>query len=72
MTAWKRWLFAVAVLAAVVVTGSSIAQAVRSGSWGPVLSVIWIPAVVAAITPGAYRRCLSRGGGQGRRSDLQR
>jgi hypothetical protein len=72
MTAWRRWLFAVAALAAAVVTGSSIVQAVRSGSWSPVLSVIWVPAVMVAIWPGAYRRCLSRGGGPARRADLRR
>jgi hypothetical protein len=72
VTAWKRWLLVAAAVAAVVVTGSSIAQAVRSGSWGPILSVAWIPAVVIAIWPRAYRRCLSRGGGQARPADLQR
>jgi hypothetical protein len=72
MTAWKRWLFAVAALAAVVVAGSSIALAVRSGRWDPVISAAWIPAVVVAIWPGACRRCLSRGGGQARQSDSRR
>lgn len=72
MTAWKRWLFAAAALAAAVVAGSSIALAVRSGSWDPVISAAWIPAVVVAIWPGAHHRCLSRGGGQARRADLRR
>jgi CHASE2 domain-containing sensor protein len=72
MTAWKRWLFTAAALAAAVVAGSSIALAVRSGSWDPVISAAWIPAVVIAIWPGTYRRCLFRGGGQARRADLRR
>lgn len=70
MRARKRWLFVAAALAAAVVTGSSIAQAVRSGSWDPVISTAWIPAVVVATWPGAYRHCLSRGGGRARRADL--
>jgi roadblock/LC7 domain-containing protein len=69
MAAWKRRLLVTAAVAAAVVTGSSIAQAVQSGSWGPVLSVAWVPAVGVAIWPGAYRRCLPRGGGQSRQSD---
>jgi hypothetical protein len=72
MKGWKRWLFLVAALAVAVVTGSSIAQAVRSGSWDPVISIGWIPAVVVATWPGAYRRCLSCGGGRARRADPQR
>jgi hypothetical protein len=72
MEGWKRWLFLVAALAATVVIASSIAQAVRSGSWDPVISAAWIPAVVVATWPGPYRRCLSRGGGRARRADLQR
>ena len=72
MAAWRRWLVVAAAVAVAVVTGSSIAQTVQSGSWGPVLSVAWIPAVVVAAWPGAYRRCLPRGAGQGRRGDRQR
>ena len=72
MTRWRRWLFPAAALAAAVVTGSSIAQAVRFGSWDPVLSVAWVPAVVVAVWPGAYRRCRSRGGDQARQADLRR
>jgi hypothetical protein len=72
MTAWRRWLFVAAALAAAVVTASSIAQSVRSGSWGPVISVAWIPAVVVATWPGASRRCLSRGGDRARRADSRR
>ncbi len=61
-----------AALAAAVVTASAIAQSVRSGSWGPVISAGWMPAVVIATWPGAYRRCLSRGGGQARQADQRR
>jgi CHASE2 domain-containing sensor protein len=72
MTGWKRWLFTAAALAAAVVAGSSIALAVRSGSWDPVISAAWIPAVVIAIWPGTYRRCLPRGDDQARQADLRR
>jgi hypothetical protein len=39
---------------------SSIAAAIRQGSWGPIESVGWIPAVIVASWPGASRRCLAR------------
>ena len=47
-------------------TPSSVAQAIRQGSWGPVIWVGWIPAVVVAAWPGSYRRC--RGLGPRRRT----
>jgi hypothetical protein len=72
MTAWRRWLFAAAALAAAVVIASSIARSVRSGSWDPVISAAWIPAVVVATWPAAYRRGLSRGGGQARQPGSRR
>jgi hypothetical protein len=55
---WKRWLYLIAGLAAAFVAVSSIAQAIREGSWDPIISVGWIPAVIIAVGPGAYRRCL--------------
>lgn len=69
MRSWEHRLFPAAELAAVVAV-SSIAQAVRSGSWGPVVSVAWVPAVVVAAWPAASHRCLTRRGGQARRADL--
>ena len=50
---WALWL--VAGLAALVVTVSTIALAVRQGSWSPILSMSWFPAVVVACatTPAA-------------------
>jgi hypothetical protein len=36
-------------------------QAIRQGSWGPIVSVAWIPAVIVAAWPGTHRRCVSRG-----------
>ena len=60
MRPWKRGLYLVAGLAVAFVAVSSIVQAVRQGSWGPVISVGWLPAVVVAIWPGSYRRCLPR------------
>lgn len=56
----KRWLYLIAGLAAAFVAVSSVVQAVRQGSWGPVISVDWLPAVVVAAWPGTYRRCLPR------------
>lgn len=56
----KRWLYVVALLAAAFVAVSSAAQAIREGSWVPILSVGWIPAVIVATWPGLHRRCLPR------------
>jgi hypothetical protein len=55
----KRWLYVVVGLAAVFVAAASVAQAIRQGSWAPVTSVAWLPAVVVAVWPGSGRRCLS-------------
>jgi hypothetical protein len=60
MASWKGWLFAIAGLAAAFVAVASAAQAIREGSWGPVISVGWIPAVVIAVLPSSYRRCTIR------------
>ena len=68
---WKHWLPLAAALAAAVVMVSSAGLAIRSGSWGPVISVCWVPAAVVAVWPGAYRRCRSRGG-RVRRASLRR
>ena len=56
----KRWLYVVAGLVAVLVAAASAVQAIRQGSWAPVTSVAWLPAVVVAVWPGSGRRCLSR------------
>ena len=56
----KRWLYVVVGLAAVLVAAASVAEAIRQGSWAPVTSVAWLPAVVVAVWPGSSRRCLSR------------
>ena len=53
MKPWERWLYLVAGLAALVVAVAAIAQAIRQGSWGPVGSVAWLPAVIAASWPGS-------------------
>ena len=62
MRPWTRWLQVIAVLALVFVAVSSVVQAVRQGSWGPIDDGGWIPAVVVATCwPGTYRgRCLPR------------
>ena len=53
-----RWLYVLAGLAAVFITVSTIAQAIREGSWSPIISVGWLPAVIVASWPGVGRRCL--------------
>ena len=58
MKPWKRWLYLMAALAAVFVTVASVVQAIRQGSWAPLASVAWVPAVIAAAWPGSGRRCL--------------
>jgi len=60
MKSWARWIYLLAVAAATFVAVSSISQAIRQGSWSPIVSVGWIPAVVVAAWPGAHRRCLHR------------
>jgi len=61
MRLWTRWMHVMTAVAVAVVAVSSIVTAVRQGSWGPVVSVGWLPAVVAATWwPGRRRRCLSR------------
>ena len=59
MGSWKRWLYLISGLAAVLVAAAAAAQAVRQGSWAPVVSVAWLPAVIIAVWPGTGR-CLSR------------
>ena len=56
----KRWLYLAAGVAAVFVAVATAAQAIRQGSWAPVASVAWLPAVIVAVWPGSGRRCRSR------------
>jgi hypothetical protein len=64
MKRWTWWLQVMSGLAAAVVTGSTIALAVRQGSWTPVEEIGWLPAVLVAVLPGGRRRCLPRRGGR--------
>jgi hypothetical protein len=64
MRSINRWIALIAGLAAMFVAGSAIGLAVRQGSWAPIISVGWIPAVIVATWPGTYRRCLPRRRGQ--------
>jgi hypothetical protein len=57
MRPWTRGLYLIAVLAVTFVAVSTIVQAVREGSWSPIISVGWLPAVVIATWPGSRRRC---------------
>jgi hypothetical protein len=58
-----RWLYVIAGLAAIFVAGSSIALAVRQGSWVPIVAVGWIPAVLVAAAGGRYRHSRRGRGG---------
>jgi hypothetical protein len=58
MRPWVRWLYVIAGVATAFVAVSALVQSVRQGSWTPVVSVGWLPAVVVAAWPGTYRRCL--------------
>jgi len=60
MKSSRRWLYLVASLAAVFVAVASVMQAIRQGSWAPVTSVAWLPAVVVAVWPGSGRGCRCR------------
>jgi hypothetical protein len=70
MRSWIRMVWLVVSLAAVVVVGSTIALAVRQGSWSPILSMSWFPAVVVACTAtsagrrGTAGRCWPRRSGR--------
>ena len=51
-----RWMYVITGLAVTVVAVSSIVQAVRQGSWAPLIAVGWLPAVVVATWwPGRHR-----------------
>jgi hypothetical protein len=58
-----RWFYLVTGVVAAFIAVSSIVQAIRQGSWGPIVSVGWLPAVIVASWPGAGRRCLRGRGG---------
>jgi hypothetical protein len=59
MKPWT-WFTVIAGLAAAFVAVSSITLAIRQDSWGPIVSVGWLPAVIVATWPATYRRCLPR------------
>ena len=56
-----RLLCLVSGLAAAIVVVSAAVQAIRQGSWEPIITVGWLPAVVVATWwPGSRGRCLPR------------
>ncbi len=59
MRTWEKWLFVTAGLAAVLVAVSAVVQAVRLGSWSPIVSMSWLLAVLAATLSGTAGRCRS-------------
>jgi hypothetical protein len=54
----RRWFYVIAGVAVAFAAVSSIVQAISEGSWSPVVSVGWLPAVIVAVWPGVRRRCL--------------
>ena len=60
MKTWTRWMYVITGLAVAFVAVSSVAAAIRQGSWSPIIEVGWLPAVVVATWPGTRRRCLPR------------
>ena len=62
MKPWVRWMYLVAGVAAAFVAVSVVARAIRQGSWDPIISVGWLPAVIVAMLPASYRRCRTRRG----------
>ena len=58
MRPYKRWFYLIVGLVAAFIAVSSIVQAINEGSWGPIVSVGWLPAVIVASWPGVGRRCL--------------
>ena len=64
MRSCARWFYVVTGLAVAFVAVAAIVQAIREGSWGPIISVGWLPAVIVASRPGSDRRCLRGRGGR--------
>ena len=57
MRSWTIWLSLIAGLVAVYAAVATIVQAVRQGSWAPVIATGWVPAVIVAAWPATSRRC---------------
>jgi len=64
MRSCARWFYLVTGLVAAFIAVAAIVQAIRQGSWGPIISVGWLPAVIVASRPGSVRRCLRGRGGR--------
>lgn len=64
MRSRTTWLSLIAGLGAVFIAVATIVQAVRQGSWAPVIATGWVPAVVVATWPATCRRCRVRRRGQ--------
>lgn len=64
MRSRTTWLSLIAGLGAVFIAVATVVQAVRQGSWAPVIATGWVPAVVLATWPATHRRCRVRRRGQ--------
>ena len=58
MRSRTRWFYLISALAAAFIAVSTVAAAIRQGSWAPIVAVGWLPAVIVASWPDARRRCL--------------
>jgi len=60
VSSWKRSLYLVAGLAVAFVLASAAVLAARQGSWGPLESVAWVPALLFVTLSPRTSRCLPR------------
>jgi intracellular septation protein A len=58
----KVWFLAIAGAAAALVVVTTIVSAKQQGSWGPVESMAWFPAVLVAVAGSGNRACRLRRG----------
>jgi hypothetical protein len=58
----SRTLMVVGLMVALLVTGASIANAIRTDSLDPIWTIAWLPAVLVALyhRPASRRRCFAR------------
>jgi hypothetical protein len=58
----EKLIMGAGLIAAAIVLGSAVAAAIRQGSWGPIETVAWLPAVLVASFGWKGGRCGRRRG----------
>jgi hypothetical protein len=58
----EKLIMGAGLIGAAIVLGSSVAAAIRHGSWGPIETVAWLPAVLVASFGWKGGRCGRRRG----------